>query len=187
MVKEIPLSRGHVAIVSDEDYERTTSIKWYAEPKVSTSGRVQWYGRGRDRTNGRKLVYLHVFLTGKTDGFEIDHIDANGLNCTRENMRLATPAENGRNKRVQHNSKSGFKGVSRRTDTGKWRARVMLDGKVYALITTDDREFAARVYDVGAFYLHGTFARLNFDELDDAAIAHVDAWFIRNRKESMIR
>lgn len=185
MVKEIPLTRGKIALVSDEDYDRVSAIKWYAERKVSCSGRERFYARGSDPTKRKKLEYLHLLLMGGTGGLQVDHIDCNGLNCTRENLRLATHTENMFNKGTQHNNTSGFKGVTLHKP-GIWRARVVANKHAFVLAYTRDIQFAARVYDVGAFYLHGAFANLNFETLDDAAIEHVNAWFIRNGKEQFI-
>jgi transcriptional antiterminator Rof (Rho-off) len=187
MVKEIPLTRGKIALVSDEDYDRVKDIKWYAERKVSCSGRERFYARGTDPTRRKKLEYLHLVIMGDTGGFQVDHIDGDGLNCTRENMRLSTHGENNFNKGIQHNNTSGYKGVTRNKDGKKcWRARIVANKQRHTLVYTNDIEFAARVYDVAALYVHGAFARFNFETFDEAAIAHVDAWFIRNGKEGLI-
>ncbi len=107
-MKEIPLTQGKVALVSDEDFERVSAFKWMASisnthRRHSPGSAPKWYAcrftelprcpkTGKRR---RKMVYLHRFLLDAPEGMVVDHFpDPDGLNCTRENLRIATYAEN---------------------------------------------------------------------------------------------
>lgn len=90
----------------------------------------------------------------------IDHIDGDGTNNRIENLRVCSGAENMKNRRLNSNSKSGFKGVHRFSD-GVWRARISVDGRKRSLGLFSHPEEAAVAYDKAAQSLHGSFARTN--------------------------
>lgn len=120
--------------------------------KGSSVGNVHTCGPARStkkyylRTffNGH-YVYVHriiyVMMTGKQPQ-EIDHIDGNGLNNKWSNLRNVSHSENGKNQKQFRNNTSGVKGVHLRKDTGKWRARIMVDDKPINLGTFADKEDA---------------------------------------------
>jgi hypothetical protein len=94
---EVELTQGQFALIDDEDYERVTKYKWHAV-KV---GRDRWYAAHAFPT-GLKFpyqtnVYLHRFLMEPEDGMTVDHLNGNGLDCRRANMRVCTQNENLRN------------------------------------------------------------------------------------------
>ena len=75
---------------------------------------------------------IHKMLTG-LDAPEIDHRDNDGINNTPQNLRAATYAQNGQNKRRYRNNESGFKGVKIDKRYGGFIARIKLDGKLTEL------------------------------------------------------
>jgi hypothetical protein len=91
-----------------------------------------------------------------------DHIDGNGLNNQRSNLRASSQAENMRNRRRNIANVAGFKGVSPTRDGSKWRARIWRDDTSVHLGTFATPEGAARAYDAAAMAQFGDFARLNF-------------------------
>ena len=97
-------------------------------------------------------------------GMVIDHINHNGLDNRRENLRICTNAENQRNRGKQKNNTSGYKGVDWRKDHKKWRARINKDNKTIHIGYYNIIEEAARAYDAKAKELHGKYAQLNFPE-----------------------
>jgi len=101
---------------------------------------------------------------------QVDHIDRDPLNNRRENLRLATAGENMRNLLKHTDNTSGFKGVSFRTDRGKWLAKIAVNRKQIHLGYFDTPEAAATAYDTAALVLHGTFACVNDAELTAAAL-----------------
>ena len=90
---------------------------------------------------------------------QVDHIDGDGLNNRRGNLRLATAGQNQHNKGLQRNNTSGFKGVRWRSDKGKWVARIDKDGKRRHLGYFDTVEGAHSAYVAASMAIHGEFGR----------------------------
>ena len=156
-IKTITLSKGYVALVDDEDYEDASRFKWSACEKGHNV-----YALRNIRINGKyHSLYLHRYLMSLSClGKHIDHIDGNGLNNRRENLRLCTNTENLRNQHSSHGS-SKYKGVSWHKRK-KWMARIRVDGVDIYLGVYEEEEAAARAYDKAAKKHFGEFANLNF-------------------------
>lgn len=107
---------------------------------------------------------MHRMLLGVTDHrVEIDHIDGDGLNNRRANLRTATRAQNARNM-MKSRGRSRFKGVDFHKLTNKWRARIVVNYVERFIGLFGAEEAAARAYDQAARKAFGKFARLNFPE-----------------------
>ena len=166
---EVPLwgkkARGRVTVVDEGDWALVMQYRWrVAEPPEGGrtygpyAAAVLSLGGGRRRT-----VLMHQLLTGWP---LTDHIDGDGLNNRRSNLRAATNRQNVRNSRSRAGT-SQFKGVFRQS--GKWRVGITVDGKKIHLGYFTDEVEAARAYDAAALQLHGEFARLNFPAHGSAA------------------
>ena len=156
-MKTIPLTKGKVALVDNEDYDYVSQYKWHAIKR-----KCVWYAsRVMYRQGKPKHVFLHAFLMNPQDGLQVDHIDGDGLNCTRANMRLCTPAENTRNRRRPITNTSGYKGVSWHKLRGKWIAWIGVNGKNKYLGLFESKDEAAQAYNEAASLHYGEFARLN--------------------------
>ena len=153
---EIGLTMGYVAIVDDSDYEYINSFKWTARSKSNTV-----YAWRRGIVDGEyKNIHMHrVILDADKYGLRVDHIDGNGLNNTRQNLRLCTQSENSRNKRTKPHS-SLYKGVCKLSN-GKFRSAIRVDGKAIHLGYNTDEIKAAKLYDLAAMKYFGEFAMLN--------------------------
>lgn len=149
-MKEIPLTRGKVALVDDQDYERVAAYSWCAMPAPGGL----WYAL---TAHG---ILLHRFLLDAPANKMVDHVDRNGLNCQRYNMRLATNAENQHNAKKRTDNTSGYRGVW--ANKGKWIASIKIEGKPCYLGRFNSPEEAARAYDAKARETRGEFARTNF-------------------------
>lgn len=157
-MKTIELTKGQVAMVDDECYERLSAMTWSASPSRGT-----YYARHTARINQRNVtVRMHRLILNAPENMQVDHINGNGLDNRRCNLRLCTQAENMRNKRKRSKNKSGFKGVCWHRKIKKWQAAILGNGERRYLGYFVDPADAARAYDKAATELHGAFALLNF-------------------------
>jgi hypothetical protein len=155
-IRYIPLTKGKVAIVDAADYAWLSRWKWHAEE----SGPGRFYASRA--TPGLGRIGMHRVIMNPPKGMLVDHIDGNGLNNRRCNLRICTPQENAYNTRPACN-KPRFKGV---TPCGHlWWASVWHDGQEHELGLFDDEIQAALARDQKALELHGEFAYLNFPHI----------------------
>lgn len=174
MMKKIPLTRGQFAIVDDIDYERLSAYKWHAREAPRT-----WYaGRSINKPGlPRRSVLMHREVLGAAKGVGVDHINHNGLDNRRSNLRLATQKDNSRNQRKGKRASSCFKGVYVMKGAKRNRYRACIrDGAqrpdgTYSLRSLgcfESEGDAARAYDEAAAQSFGEFAALNFPEKPSA-------------------
>lgn len=116
----IPLTKGYSAAVDDADFEEMNRWKWSASEREN--GVV--YAVRQDRETGR-LVYMHRVVNRTPAALATDHLDHDGLNNTRANLRTVTTVENAMNARSHSDAVSKFKGVSPNRKRGKpWIAKI---------------------------------------------------------------
>jgi len=161
--REIPLTKGYVAVVDAADYEDLSRLKWYADVKYLPNGSVRTVYAARRA--GRRTERMHGRLFPGVE--QVDHRDGDGLNNTRANLRAANHALNGRNQRLRSDNTSGYKGVSWDKENCAWVAQIgvgaRLDGcRVQFLGRFPTAKEAARAYDRAATERFGEFAALNF-------------------------
>lgn len=152
-MKQIPLTQGKSAIVSDEDYDRVACFKWYLQSDGYAARNVTL----EDGT--RRTLLMHRFLADAPygNGKHIDHRDLDKLNNQRTNLRSCLRAENLRNYPRRKDNTSGFKGVTQRS--GKWLARIGFKGQYMRLGLFETPELAHEFYCLAADMLHGVYAR----------------------------
>jgi hypothetical protein len=159
-VKEIPLTKGFVALVDDHDYEALMSLgKWQA--KVEAHATYAFH-RFLARDGQKHNWGMHAVIMGtRGNKIVVDHIDGNGLNNQRSNLRRATQTQNHGNSRKRSDAlHSSFRGV---TKNGKyWRAIIRANNVRRNIGYFPTAEAAARAYDQAAIELFGEFANLNF-------------------------
>jgi len=163
-IRYIPLTHGLYATVDAQDYERLSQYKWAAHFNqrsniIYAARSSYYYENGRRR---RRTILMHREIMNPPEGMVIDHINSNGLNNRRCNMRTCTQAQNIQNCRPRTDGKSRFIGVFPHQD--KWKATIACNGERFYLGTFDDEVEAARARDRKAVELFGKFARLNFPE-----------------------
>lgn len=120
----------------------------------------------RGHRHGRILKQAHLahrviwaMQTGEWPTLLVDHIDCDRSNNRWSNLRLATPAQNSHNRRLAINSLSRLKGVTFMAKEGKWRARIMVQGRSRSIGWHDTPEEAAAAYAKASAELHGEFGR----------------------------
>lgn len=153
-MKEIPLTRGLVALIDDADFDAVSAYKWYAAHR---KGGATFYAR---RTvNPSQTILMHRAILCAPSGVGVDHINCNGLDNRRSNLRLATSAQNAKNRGMHPGNTSGYKGVCWHPSANRWQAQIKVDGrnKYLGLFPTPVEAHAA--YCAAAKELHGEFAR----------------------------
>lgn len=152
MVVEIPLTRGLVALVDDEDAEAIGAFSWYAR-----RGRNTFYAARTVQKNGR--VHMHREIVGCPEDAFVDHVDHDGLNNVRGNLRVATNSENQMNSSVRRPNATGSTGVVLDKSCGRWRAQIHYRGRRENLGSFGSPEEAAQAYEERAISLFGAFAQ----------------------------
>ena len=160
---EIYVGQGKFAICDWTDFDYVKAYNWRLTTKNS-SGCV--YAQAWDSENivGRKRISMHNIVLPVKDGFVPDHINGNGLDNRRSNLRYATKQQNGFNQKMRGGS-SEYKGVSLEKKTGLWRSYITHSGRRKYLGRYGNEIDAAKAYDMAASRLFGDFANLNFPSM----------------------
>lgn len=158
MTKNIQLSGGHIVLVSEEDYDLVSQHRWHASKVGNTLYAKRSIGSQSKGT--RKIILMHRIILPSIP--LIDHIDGNGLNNVRDNLRRASRSENARNRLPNQLYKSSkFKGVHWDKWANGWRAMIEVNRTRINLGRYKSEIEAAQAYDQGALKYFGTFARTN--------------------------
>ncbi len=151
------LSQGKHAIVDVEDYEQLRRHKWSVMIRGSKIYAV--------RKERGKTILMHREIMKPPQGMVVDHIDGNGLNNRRCNLRICTLQQNAWNRRPVRNATSQYLGVYRRTSRPEeWYACVGSGRNKVYLGPFESEVEAALARDRKALERYGEFARLNFPE-----------------------
>lgn len=161
----IPLNRNKVTYISPKDADLWRG-RWYAQIAPTYARRSFIVTRHLPTVNGKRPTQtLHRLILSRMLGREltckeeVDHRDCNPLNNRRSNLRLATKSQNMMNRGRFSSNTSGFKGVTKRA-TGKWRARIQVNGLREHIGDFDTPEEAYAAYCEAAKEKHGKYARL---------------------------
>lgn len=167
VIVEISLTKGYSTSVDEVDAD-LIQFKWrcdVADDRTHVNYAVR-SSSSQERRNGEKSdIYLHRIVLSRIlnrpllSAERVDHIDLNGLNNTRSNLRLATSADNGRNRPLFRNNTSGYKGVRRVKDSQRWQARIRVNYKEINLGSFNTAALAYEAYCKAATEFFGEFAR----------------------------
>lgn len=146
-------------LIDTEDWPKVEPFSWHVEKAKKT-----FYAKtltGMWASKNKRGLRLHTLLY--PDAEQVDHMDHNGLNNRKNNLRSSTRQQNNWNRtKNQKPTSSKFIGVSYDKSRKKWQAGIKFNGKRIALGRFDTPEEAARVRDTKALELFGEFASLNF-------------------------
>jgi hypothetical protein len=161
---ELPLTQGRTALVDAADLPALAAWKWTWLPNKRMGYAVRWISKDAQR----QTVYLHRWLLGAETGQYVDHINGNGLDNQRANLRLSVATENLAN-RVAPARTIPFRGVYR-TGSARlpWVAQIKAFRRNFRLGGFAEMTAAALAYDRAALHFFGSFARLNFPDAIEA-------------------
>lgn len=154
---------GRVALVDDGDYDLVMQYRWHVRETPRPGRRpLGPYAITTIRRDGRSSTpFMHNLIMG---GTRIDHVNGNGLDNQRHNLREATNGQNMHNRRPNVGTSSQYKGV-RLSKHGTWVARIRINGERFHLGCFADEVDAALAYDAAAREMFGRFARPNFPDV----------------------
>lgn len=151
-MKVIELTKGQVAIVDDEDFERLAQWRWR---------NCNGYAVRSHPTMKRRVIWMHREILQTPDGFDTDHINGNKADNRKCNLRVATRSENKFNVGKRSDNTTGFKGVFWHSSARKFRAQITIGGHAKHLGYFATAEEASRAYNTAALSMHGEFVRIN--------------------------
>ena len=156
----IQISDEHEAIIDDADADLIAGFPW--RPLVLKGGLIYVHAWNRFQH-----FYMHRLIAGARPKEVVDHVNRNGLDNRRRNLRIATHGQNSAN-RIADRRRSGktsqYKGVHFDKSRGKWAGHIHVNGKSRALGRFNTEIEAAAAYDRAAVEAWGRFARLNLED-----------------------
>lgn len=151
-IRQIPLTQGKHAIVDLENFERLSQWSWYFHG---------FYAVRKPYNANGKCFMMHRLIINAPEDMYVDHINGNGLDNRRSNLRLCTHTQNCMNSLRRKNKTSKYKGVSWSKEKEKWAVYISYYKK-HSFVGRYDTEIeAALAYNEAALKYHGEFAKLN--------------------------
>ena len=147
-----PSLSGYFALVDDDSYDYLISFS----PWFLTVAKPGYYYVAK--RFGREVIRMQDLVIGHDKGEIVDHVDHNGLNNQKSNLRLATNTQNAMNCRIRSDNTTGYKGVCFHPSTGRYRARIKVNGAYVSLGLFDKLEDAGQAYSDAAKLYFGSFA-----------------------------
>lgn len=149
--------KKYIVFVDQEDFEYVSKFKWH----IAVDHNTKYAYRSIGRRPTRSKISMHRDIMKAAKGSILDHINGNGLDNRKQNLRFCTVSQNRINTR---RSKNKYKGTSYKARTKKWYSTIQIEGRSIHLGCFLKAKDAARAYDEAAKKYHGEFARLNFPE-----------------------
>lgn len=151
--RKIALSKGLFATVDASDFLQLSKWKWYANNIGHKTYACRTVKKG-----GRQTLYMHKEIIGTPVGLVTDHINGNGLDNRRSNLRVCSRRENLLNRGEQTNNSSGISGVSFEKKSQKWESYLHHYGKKISLGRYSEKEEAVKARTEGIKKWYNDFA-----------------------------
>lgn len=156
-MKKIELTQNQFALVDNSDFAELNKHKWCA----NKYGNRFYAVRNSKTVEGKKkTILMHVEIMKTPKGFDTDHIDIDGLNNQKKNLRICTRSQNGMNKKAYKTNRSGLKGVSWCKNQNKWKSRIAVDKKTIHLGYFESKENAYEAYCNACTKYHKEYGRI---------------------------
>lgn len=156
-MKKIRLDKNNYAIVDDDDYKWLSAYNWCLQRGYSS-----FYAIRNNPQSKPTTITMHRQILGLNDSRRTDHINGNGLDNRRSNLRISSAGQNRANSKP--NKGRRFKGVHYRNAPNSYGVQITTKEKRIWIGTSKTEIGAARMYDIAARKHHGKFAKLNFPE-----------------------
>jgi hypothetical protein len=153
----VPLTKGYEAVIDAADVPLVSGYNWCALEREHTVYAVRTV---KNAIVKNAMVRMHRTILSAPTGVQVDHVDCNGLNNRRANLRLATPAQNSCNRRRSRANRSGYKGVSFHSGKNKWQSAIRINGIKKHLGYFASAEAAYQAYVAANPAAHGEFGRV---------------------------
>ncbi len=152
-----PLHNKYKMLVDDEDYDLLNQYNWSVKPH----GKTFYAVRTNTAKEGVSKIYAHRLLLNISDKkIEVDHVDNDGLNNQKYNLRACSHSLNGKNKRQTNKNTSKYKGVVPNSKN-TFKSRITVNGKLITIGNFKDEQNAALAYNKAAIKYYGEYAKLN--------------------------
>jgi hypothetical protein len=150
-MRSIPLTQGQSALVDEQDFHTLSCFRWFAQ-KIEASG--GFYAVRNETVNGvKRIVFMHRVINETPVGVMTDHINGDGLDNRRHNLRNVTPRQNQMNRSPNKGGSSCLKGAwydDSKRNTKKWRSAIRVNGKLKYLGRFNTAEAASQAYAAAA-------------------------------------
>jgi hypothetical protein len=157
---KIPLTHSKFAKVDPQDYIWLSQFRWHCKANSNATYAV----RTITVAGKSKRIYMHRLIMDTPPHLVCDHINHDGLDNRKGNLRNCTIKENNANARSAKGASSEYKGVTYSKRKKKWSVYIKKDGRQFNLGCFNNEAEAAKTYDAAAIKLHGEFAHLNFPD-----------------------
>ncbi len=154
-----PKHPNTVTLLDNADFDLLCKDNWFA---FQGNNNILYVRRNNNTGNKiNNVLLLHRIIMNAPAHLFVDHINGDGLDNQRDNLRLCTKAQNNRHRDKGINNTSGYKGVGFKKERGRYYAQIVCDYKHTFLGYFDTAKEAAKAYNDAALELHGEFAYLN--------------------------
>jgi hypothetical protein len=143
-MRKIFLTKGQSTIVDDEDFPELSLFKWQAHKSKNDN---TFYAQRRTKKGITEQMHRRILKLSFGDGKIVDHINRNGLDNRKCNLRIATPSLNSHNSKIHRHNTTGFRGVSYHKATGKYQSRIKINNKTIYLGVYETAILASQVYN----------------------------------------